>query len=116
MPQRWLKVCVIAGCQELTRVGRCQKHLVQAWRRRAALQAGRPTAAQRGYSYTWQQTRQRILEAAGYRCSVAGCAVPATDVDHRIPRNRGGSDDDQNLVPLCHAHHSQKTGREGRIR
>ena len=114
MPQRWLKVCVIAGCSELTRVGRCQKHLVQAWRRRAAQQAARPTAAQRGYSYQWQQTRQRIL-AQYPQCSVVGCPLKATDVDHRIPRNRGGSDDDQNLVPLCHAHHSQKTGREGRI-
>jgi 5-methylcytosine-specific restriction protein A len=114
-PQR---VCVIVGCTELASVGRCPKHLVMYWRRRVAQDRARPTAAQRGYSYGWQQTRLRILSLYGYRCMwpiQPPCPVTATDVDHRIPRNRGGSDEDQNLVPLCHAHHSEKTGREGRI-
>ena len=42
------------------------------------------------------------------------CGAPATDVDHIVRRNYGGSEDDSNLQSLCHPCHSSKTGREGR--
>lgn len=38
-----------------------------------------------------------------------GQYVPATDVDHIVPRAQGGTDAPENLQPLCHACHSRKT-------
>lgn len=46
-------------------------------------------------------------------CLAEGRTTVATDVDHIVPRRQGGSDEESNLQPLCHSHHSQKTGREG---
>lgn len=46
------------------------------------------------------------------------CGRPATDIDHVIP-HRGdwdlfvGGEGYSNLQGLCHAHHSEKTAREG---
>ncbi len=40
-----------------------------------------------------------------------GRAVPAVDVDHRVPISQGGEPwSMENLQSLCHAHHSIKTG------
>lgn len=46
-------------------------------------------------------------------CLAEGRTTLATDVDHIVPRRQGGSDEASNLQPLCHSHHSQKTGRGG---
>jgi 5-methylcytosine-specific restriction endonuclease McrA len=50
-------------------------------------------------------TRARILHMAGYRCQMCG-RTPAEDkvklhVDHKIPRDWGGSSDDDNLWAVC---------------
>jgi 5-methylcytosine-specific restriction enzyme A len=76
--------------------------------------ATRPTAAQRGYGHAWRKTREQVLseEPLCRRCSEAGKVVAATDVDHEVPKRRGGTEDRSNLVPLCHACHSAKTCRE----
>jgi 5-methylcytosine-specific restriction protein A len=42
-------------------------------------------------------------------CQAEGKTTRATDVDHIVPRRQGGTDDQSNLMPLCHSHHSQKT-------
>lgn len=38
--------------------------------------------------------------------------VQATDVDHIVPREQGGSDQWSNLQALCHSCHSKKTATE----
>ena len=67
------------------------------------------------------RVRCAVAEAAGAdpadeplcrECRKAGRIVPATDVDHRVARADGGTDDRSNLQPLCHACHSRKTVRE----
>ena len=42
------------------------------------------------------------------------CGRPAEEVDHVIPKARGGSDKWENLQPLCKSCHSKKTMRENR--
>ena len=67
----------------------------------------RPTASQRGYDAKWRILRAAFLKKHP-RCKV--CGERATDVDHIVPRSRGGSDKWANLQPLCSKCHKIKTG------
>lgn len=70
----------------------------------------RQTSAERGYGHSWRKLR------AAYLASHPVCQhcqrEAATDVDHIIPRRKGGTDDEWNLQALCHACHSRKTVKE----
>jgi 5-methylcytosine-specific restriction protein A len=72
---------------------------------------GRASAAKRGYGRRWQRLRKMIL-ARDPICRWPGCTMPATDVDHVVPRAAGGDDSEGNLQGLCHEHHSLKTASE----
>jgi hypothetical protein len=50
-------------------------------------------------SREWRTTRLRILRRDRRTCGY--CGAVATTVDHRLPRSRGGTDDDANLVACC---------------
>lgn len=39
------------------------------------------------------------MRARDHRCAV--CGRPATNLHHRLPRSRGGPDDDFNRIPVC---------------
>lgn len=62
----------------------------------------------------WQRRRLQLQLAQGSRCQ--GCGrlwLPERDqVDHRVPREAGGSDEDKNLQLLCDECHAAKTERE----
>ena len=48
----------------------------------------------------------RILERDGWRCQAPGCTSRHhLEAHHIIFRSQNGSDDPENLVTLCHAHH-----------
>ncbi|MBA3588291.1 HNH endonuclease signature motif containing protein [Methylibium sp.] len=63
-------------------------------------------------------TRQRIALAHGYTCSGCGLMWRADrdQIDHTIPREQGGSNEDSNLKPMCDACHKAKTAREAAAR
>lgn len=63
-------------------------------------------------------TRQRVALAHGYRCAGCGCVwVSGRDqMDHKVPLEQGGSNDDDNLQPLCNDCHQAKTAAEARAR
>lgn len=65
-----------------------------------------------------QRIRARIQNERGSRCEQCGLLwIPERDqVDHRIPREQGGSDDDHNLQLLCNDCHAEKTRREAQQR
>jgi AAA domain len=76
-------------------------------------QSLRPGPADRGYDGDWQQARKLHL-AEHPACTVPGCGLPATDVDHVLsiqdrPELRL---DPSNFRSMCHAHHAQRTARE----
>lgn len=79
--------------------------------RKAESDKARPSAAKRGYGYTWSKLRKMVL-AQQPICRVDGCWEPSTEVDHILPRRRGGTDDLDNLQGLCKACHSRKTVKE----
>lgn len=73
--------------------------------------ARRGSASARGYGRAWAARRAAYLADHPW-CAAEGCGEPAVEVDHIVPRRRGGSDDDSNLQGLCRRHHSEKTVRE----
>ena len=60
---------------------------------------------------TWMTIRQAILttEPLCRVCVSQARVVLAEEVDHILPLECGGSDDPENLQPLCHACHQAKT-------
>lgn len=52
--------------------------------------------------------RARILGPIDDRKWCTYCGVPATEVDHIVPRSRGGGLDDDNLTPACFECNNQK--------
>lgn len=52
----------------------------------------------------WLKLRFSILQRDDYRCQVCGRGASATltlEVDHKVPRSKGGTDDPSNLWTLC---------------
>jgi 5-methylcytosine-specific restriction enzyme A len=78
---------------------------------------GNPDATPRLYGRAAVDRRARwfALNPLCVRCQAAGITIPvpmATDLDHIVPLELGGSDTDDNLQGLCRAHHLDKTKLE----
>lgn len=78
----------------------------------------RPTAAQRGYnSREWYALRKQVLVRDAWQCCSCGriCVDKReAQVDHIIPKSRGGLDELSNLQTLCIKCHGRKTVAESR--
>ena len=64
---------------------------------------------------TWMATRRRILQRDGYACQCCGVVRADNEIDHRVPLEQGGSNDDDNLQTLCGGPdgcHARKTKAE----
>lgn len=114
MPLRPLRACAsTTRCPALVRppVRYCPAH---AQERDVRIDAGRGSAAQRGYGSRWRRLRAYLLtiEPVCRACAQQGITRAATDVDHIKPKALGGEDVLSNLQPMCHACHSAKTMRE----
>lgn len=72
------------------------------------------TMSPRPRGRAWQATRMRLQVQRGSRCAKCGRLwMPEIDqVDHRVPREQGGSDADENLQLLCDDCHEAKTKAE----
>jgi 5-methylcytosine-specific restriction protein A len=110
MPNLPMRPCSFSGCPV---IGPCKTHQRKA---KPAPEVRlyddrRGSSTARGYGYAWQQRRKEFIKRFPF---CARCTRPTTDVDHVVPRSRGGSDDDSNLQPLCGFHHKQKTAMERR--
>lgn len=54
--------------------------------------------------------RARALARFGGKCSYPGCGITdSLQIDHTIPLELGGADEDHNLAPLCVSCHRRKT-------
>ncbi len=73
------------------------------------------STTERGYGHAWRLLREKVLRRDNYlcvNCMVNGYIVEATDVDHIVSKERGGSDDINNLQSLCSPCHNEKTAKE----
>ena len=111
VPQRIGRPCAASGCPAVIRSGRfCPAHERNEERSR---DHERGSASQRGYGVLWRRLRAMFLRqhplCADPFNEHKGRPVAATDVDHIVPRARGGTDAFANLQALCHSCHSRKT-------
>ena len=58
--------------------------------------------------------RYEVLKRAKFRCELCGISAEekALEVDHILPRNQGGSDDEVNLQALCYSCNAMKRDRD----
>lgn len=112
MPSRPPRPCAVTGCSRLVHSGsRCDEH------RLPTLRDARQSSAQRGYDHRWREVRNRYIKDHPLCRDPHGLhlsqRIPATMVDHIIPKRQGGSDADSNLQSLCNRCHAHKTARDG---
>lgn len=63
----------------------------------------------------WRRKRDAVLQRDRYLCQPCkrkGMVTPATEVDHIINREAGGTDADANLEAICSTCHKAKTHAE----
>lgn len=94
---------------------RCPACQAIATRRKNTDPPGRPSASQRGYGADWRRISAKVI-ATAVACHWCGGTFtrddPAT-CDHVIPKARGGTNDEQNLVA---AHRSCNSRRAAQAR
>lgn len=106
-----MRYCVEAGCNAKVKRGRCAEHTT-AHHQRDAIARG--TAAERGYDSTWRRIRNRKIKADPLcePCLRDGRTRAATEVDHIVPIDSGGTHETGNLQSICRSCHAAKTARE----
>ncbi|AKI28286.1 HNH endonuclease [Moraxella catarrhalis] len=75
------------------------------------------SASERGYGSQWKRLRLQVLKRDKYLCQMCKADARythATDVDHIIPKAKGGTDNMVNLQSLCSSCHKIKTAQDGR--
>jgi len=88
----------------------CNRRMAEYLERRSDPWAHRRNAV----GYIPGSLRYDILKRAGGRCEACGISaeLKALEVDHIVPRNKGGTDDLSNLQALCYTCNAQKRDRD----
>ena len=76
----------------------------------------RTSRHERGYGTAWEKLRKRILQRDAGLCQPClrrGVTTPGcNEVDHKVNKAQGGTDDEANLQVVCRACHKAKTHAE----
>jgi 5-methylcytosine-specific restriction enzyme A len=104
--------CNYPMCPELTHSRYCETHVrvtrSESDKRRKGHNKHYNTA-------DWQRKRKRWLSKNPFCQHVMPdglpCNKPGNTVDHVVPLNDGGADDESNYQTLCQSHHSYKTAK-----
>lgn len=118
MPRAAPHICGYPGCSELVYSGAyCEAHQQReeshspSWRE---YDKRRGSPSVRGYGLKWKKMRDSFLEenpwCVGFPAGIHGRGfVKAEHVDHVLAKRNGGTDEIENLQPLCKACHNRKT-------
>jgi 5-methylcytosine-specific restriction enzyme A len=74
--------------------------------------SGRGSRHERGYGAAWVKLRGIVMERDGWLCQPCqrnGRVTEAAEVDHVLPKAKGGDDDIDNLQAICTDCHKAKT-------
>lgn len=120
MPTKAATPCKKPGCNGLVRDSKCT---VCGPVRRSSSWANkeydkrRGTASERGYGTSWRKLRRMVLadNPLCVECEANGRVVVATEVDHILPKARGGDDSFENLQSMCQTCHRRKTAKDTRM-
>lgn len=110
MPSRPRRFC--HRCGAVTRARRCSC----SGERHRELDAVRGNSTARGYGREWRSISEdyRARHPWCEHHKAKGRLVPVALVDHVVPKDEGGSDDDSNLCSLCRSCHARKTAADKR--
>ena len=101
MPYKSKRQCGHMGCPVLVEAGTryCPEHRKQYNKRANAAH----------YDTRWRKISKLFLSKNPLcaECQKAGRMTPAVESHHIIPVEDGGSDRDENLIPLCKSCHSR---------
>lgn len=72
---------------------------------------------ERGYGTEWDKLRKRVLERDAHLCQCSYCKADgrttvATEVDHILPKAKGGTDAMSNLQAINKQCHVRKTAED----
>ncbi len=86
-------------------------------RKRRAWDHGGRTRQERGYGREWERLRKQVIERDKYLCQACLRATPqrvtqGREVDHKLAKANGGTDELDNLELLCGPCHRAKTARD----
>lgn len=107
MPYKPKKPCKWPGCPRLTDGLYCSEH--KALADKNYNQYIRSPEHNKKYGPQWRKIRNRYAKKHPLceRCLKEGRLTPMTEVHHILPVNRGGSNDESNLMSLCHSCHEK---------
>jgi len=100
MPYKHQIACKHPGCPELTDKSYCDKH-----------KGLHKRSTSKQYNSRWKKIRKKFLmiNPICKSCYNKNKITPAVDVHHIITLRDGGTNDFDNLMPLCHSCHSKIT-------
>ena len=107
MPKKPKRPCAYPGCPNLSDETYCEQHRAQA--RRSYDKYSRSPDVNKIYGRRWRKIRELYIQAHPLceNCLKENKLVPAKEVHHIIPVNRGGSHSFDNLMALCHSCHEK---------
>ncbi len=106
MPKKPMKPCAYPGCPNLCEGQYCELHAGQA---RSYDKGSRRPDKNRKYGRAWKRIRDRYarLHPLCERCLKEGRITPMEEVHHILPVNRGGGNEETNLMSLCRSCHEK---------
>ena len=107
MPRKPLKPCKYPGCPKLCEKDYCEDHA--GLMDKAYNKYTRHPDHNKRYGKEWRKIRNRYASAHPLceMCLKEGRCTPVAIVHHIVPIDRGGTNDESNLMSLCFSHHEK---------
>jgi 5-methylcytosine-specific restriction protein A len=104
--------------RELTNTMRCPACQAKATKRKNTDPPGRPSAAQRGYGADWRRISAKVIARATvcHWCGLPFTREDPATADHIVPKAKGGTNDEQNLVGAHRSCNSRRAAQARRKR